>query len=198
MGSKDRRHVQESDLERLRDAVTGKLNLEISTEDEMVGIACRHRPDQVSLVPERPEEVTTEGGLDVIRHEARILRAAERLRREGIAVSVFVDPDRRQIERLAALSRDLVSGFEINTDAYTRRAVGSETGELAAVARAASDGAAAGLAVYAGHGLTVGNVRSVARLPEVEELNIGHSIVSRAVLVGMAQAVQEMLAAIGS
>lgn len=193
----DRRHVQERDLERLRESVRGKLNLEIAASDDMVAIACRHLPDQVSLVPERPDEVTTEGGLDVVAHERRVIAAAERLGEAGISVSVFVDPDPRQIERLAGLPKGLVSGFEINTDTYTR-AVGDEAAaELAQVAEAATRGAGHGLAVFAGHGLTVANVGPVARLREVEELNIGHSIVARAVIVGMERAVGEMLAAIG-
>lgn len=205
----DRRHIQEGDVERLRAEVAGKLNLEIAATDEMVGIALRHRPDQVSLVPERPDELTTEGGLDLTRQRDRVEEAARRLAGAGIAVSLFLDPDPRQVEAAAALPRELVGGFEINTDAYTKAAAppaeggssgtGPETAEaeLDKVRRAARAGTEAGLHVYAGHGLTATNVGPIAAIPEIEELNIGHALVSRAVLVGLAEAVHEMLRAMG-
>lgn len=196
----DRRHVQDEDLRRLRAAVRGKLNLEMSTAPEMIAIALEVRPDQVSLVPERPEEVTTEGGLDLLTQGARVAEVASRLGAAGIAVSVFVDPDPRQIEALARLKDGgaPIAGFEINTDAYTRAHAADTDGaarELHSIREAAELGSARGLHVYAGHGLTAGNVGPVAAVPEMEELNIGHAIVSRAVLVGMAAAVEEMLAA---
>ncbi len=193
----DRRHVQDDDLRRLRDAVRGKLNVEMSTAEEMVGIALAVRPDQVTLVPERPEEVTTEGGLDLATQGGRVAEVAGRLAAAGVAVSVFVDPDPRQIEALARL-RDggaPIAGFELNTDAYTRAGDDAVARELHAVREAARLGSGAGLHVYAGHGLTVANVGPVAAIPAMEELNIGHAIVARAVLVGMAAAVEEMLAA---
>jgi pyridoxine 5-phosphate synthase len=189
----DRRHVQDADLRELRADVGGKLNLELAATDEMLRIALAVRPHQVTLVPERPEEITTEGGLDLLSQAPRVQRAASELAAAGIAVSMFVDPVDAQIAALRRL-RD-VTGFEINTDAYTR-AAGDATRELAAIARAAEAGAAAGLRVYAGHGLDTRNVGAVAGIAVVEELNIGHSIVARAVLVGMRQAVREMLAAI--
>ncbi len=202
----DRRHIQERDVERLRAQVAGRLNLEIAATDEMVAIALRHRPDQVSLVPERPDELTTEGGLDLTRHRDRVEEAARRLAGAGIAVSLFLDPDPRQVEAASALPRELVGGFEINTDAYTQatalpaaepaRAQAAEA-ELGKVRRAARAGAEAGLHVYAGHGLTAANVGPIAAIPEIEELNIGHALVSRAVLVGLAEAVREMLRAMG-
>jgi pyridoxine 5-phosphate synthase len=196
----DRRHIQDHDVERLRPSVRGKLNLEMSTADEMLAVALRVKPDQVTLVPERPEEVTTEGGLDLLRHPGNteaVARAAERLASAGIAVSLFVDPDPRQIEGIADLSRH-VSGFEINTDAYTR-AVGDAdlSRELEKVARAGELGRAQGLHLYAGHGLRTDNVGPIAALPGMEELNIGHFLVSRAVIVGLDAAVREMLAAMG-
>jgi pyridoxine 5-phosphate synthase len=191
----DRRHVQDADLRELREAVRGKLNLELAATDEMLRAALAIRPHQVTLVPERPDEVTTEGGLDLVAHAVRIQAAASDLARAGIAVSLFVDPVPSQIEALARL-RD-VEGFEINTDAYTRPGADVQR-ELAAIARAARAGASAGLRVYAGHGLTTANVGPVAGIIEMEELNIGHSIVSRAVLVGMGEAVREMLAAIAA
>jgi pyridoxine 5-phosphate synthase len=170
----------------------------MAATDEMAAIALRHRPDQVSLVPERPEEVTTEGGLDLGRHRGRVEEVAGRLAEAGIAVSLFLDPHPHQVEAAAELPRELIGAFEINTDAYTR-AVDDEHAlaeELAEVRRAARLGAEAGLHVYAGHGLTTANVGPIAAVPEVEELNIGHALVSRAVLVGMAAAVEELLAAI--
>jgi pyridoxine 5-phosphate synthase len=194
----DRRHVQDEDLRRLRQAVRGKLNVELSTAEEMVAIALDVRPDQVTLVPERPEEVTTEGGLDLVTQGERVAAVARRLAAVGIAVSVFVDPDPRQIEALSRL-RDggaPIPGFEINTDAYTRAGSDDHARELHAIREAAKLGSARGLRVYAGHGLTAANVGPVAAIPGMEELNIGHSIVSRAVLVGMAAGVEEMLAAI--
>jgi pyridoxine 5-phosphate synthase len=194
----DRRHVQERDLERLRDRVRGKLNLEMASDREMVAIAMRVKPHQVTLVPERAGEVTTEGGLDLEGEGLdRVRRAAFELGSAGIAVSVFLDPDPLQIDRLADLDDDdLVPGFEINTDAYTRAAEGAARRSRLDAARAAALlGEEHGLHVYAGHGLTTANVGPIAALPQVEELNIGHSIVSRAVLVGMDRAVREMLEA---
>ncbi len=188
----DRRHIQEADIAALRAAVRGKLNLEMAASEEMVRIAIGVRPDQATLVPERPEEVTTEGGLDLLRHEEAVWPAAERLAEEGIAVSLFLDPEPAQLECLERLA-GLVSGFEINTDRYTRAPAAEAAAELAKVAAAARLGAERGFAVYAGHGLNLANVAPVAALPQVEELNIGHAIVSRAVLVGMEEAVREML-----
>jgi pyridoxine 5-phosphate synthase len=193
----DRRHIQESDVERLRAGVRGKLNLEMSTAEEMLAVALRVRPHQATLVPERPEEVTTEGGLDLLHHGLRSMVVAERLAQAGIAVSLFLDPDPRQIAALARLAGPReIAGFEINTDSYTRAADPAETAlELAKIAEAAESGGARGFAVYAGHGLTTANVGGIISIPRIVELNIGHSIVARAVLVGMAAAVREMLAA---
>ena len=191
----DRRHIQDHDVERLAGAVAGKLNLEMAATDDMIRVALAHPPHQVSLVPERPDELTTEGGLDLLEHGERVRRTAERLREAGVEVSLFLDPDRRQIDAAAALPRELIGGFEINTDAYTQAFPGSDA-ELEEIRAAARRGADSGLRVYAGHGLTTANVGPVASLPEIEELNIGHFLVSRAVLVGMTEAVHEMLRAI--
>ena len=189
----DRRHIQDRDVERLRETVRGKLNLEMSTAEEMLQLALRVRPDQVTLVPERPEEVTTEGGLDVVRHRERIAEVAGQLGAAGIEVSLFVDPDLEQIQAIRG-----VSGFEINTDAYTRARDQAEAlVQLDKVAQAATLGRGQGLHLYAGHGLRTDNVGPVASLPGMEELNIGHFLVSRAVMVGMDTAVREMLAAMG-
>jgi len=191
----DRRHIQDRDLSALRAAVPAKLNLEMAVTDEMLELALANRPDQVTLVPERPEEVTTEGGLDAAAGRDGIAAAAERLAGAGIAVSLFIDPDARQIETAAALAASGVGGFELNTDRFTRVRGGDARAELAQLAEAAALGPTHGLAVYAGHGLTTANVGPVAALPEIEELNIGHFLIARAVLVGMAEAVREMLAA---
>ncbi len=190
----DRRHIQEADVEQLRERITGKLNLEIAATPEMLAVAERVRPHQVTLVPERADEITTEGGLDLRRQVRRIADALIRLERAGIATSLFLDPEPAMLDELRELGP--LQGFEINTDRYTRARGEAVARELAKIASTAERGAAAGLRVYAGHGLTCDNVGAVARLPEVEELNIGHSIVSRAVLVGLAAAVSEMLAAI--
>ena len=189
----DRRHIQDRDVVDLRGAVAGRLNLEIAAEEPMLQFAERVRPDQVTLVPERPDEVTTEGGLDLIGRGEQVQRAASRLTGAGIRVAVFVDPD---LTQLAALDdQGDVTGFELNTDAYTR-ALGSDAdAEFAKIEEAAERGLAAGREAYAGHGLTIANVGRVAALAGISELNIGHSIVSRAVLIGMPAAVTEMLEA---
>lgn len=200
----DRRHIQDDDVARLRQRVPGKLNLEMAPSEEMLALAAGLRPDQISLVPERPEEVTTEGGLDVTSQGERVLASAGRLTATGIAVSVFLDPEPRQIAALADLAERArrdggeIVGFEINTDAYTRAPAAGRPAELAKVVEAARLGASHGFAVYAGHGLTTANVGAVAAVPEIEELNIGHGLVSRAVLVGMAAAVREYLAAMAA
>ena len=195
----DRRHVQDADLVRLRQTIAGKLNVEMAATDEMVDIARHLLPHQVTLVPERPDEVTTEGGLDLLSQADRVHVAAERLAGAGIAVSLFLDPDPRQLASLAALGTGAVSGFEINTDAYTRAATAGERERLVAAMREIAErGHSLGFRVYAGHGLTVENVAPVAALPHMEELNIGHFLVGRALLVGMRAAVSEMLAAMGA
>lgn len=192
----DRRHIQDADVERLRGTVKGKLNLEMSSAEEMARVALAIKPDQVTLVPERPEEVTTEGGLNLILYNRRIAGVAERLTAAGIAVSLFLDPDPRQIQALASLAGSGVTGFEINTDAYTRAGdPATLEGELRQIAEVVEQGRAAGLKAYAGHGLRIDNVGPVAALPGMEELNIGHSIIARAAIVGMDAAVREMLAA---
>lgn len=188
----DRRHIQDDDVRRLRERVSGKLNLEISTSEEMLRLALDLRPDQVTLVPERPDEITTEGGLDLRgRAIGPVRSAAERLAASGITVSVFLDPDESQLEALESLGASAVPGFEINTDLYTR----GFDGELEKIRATARAGARRGFQVFAGHGLTTDNVVEIASIPEVEELNIGHWLVSRAALVGMARSVEEMLAA---
>jgi len=186
----DRRHIQDRDVEILRRVLRTRLNLEMAVADEIVAFAERVRPDSVCLVPERREEVTTEGGLDVTGNEARVAEAVKRLKRAGIVVSIFVDPVNHQIRSAAEAGADFV---ELHTGAYAEaRGEGArreELGKLLAMGELASG---AGLRVNAGHGLTYWNVRPVLGIPRLEELNIGHSIISRAVLVGLERAVREM------
>ena len=186
----DRRHIQDADIEGLAAAVTTVLNLEMGCTDEMVAIALRLKPFQVTLVPERREEVTTEGGLDVVRETKRLEPALAKLRAAGVRTSLFIAPDDAAVQR----SHDLgVSAIELHTGAYSHAPRSAVT--LDALRYAATLGASLGLAVHAGHGLTIRNVAPVAAIPEVEELNIGHSIVSRAVFIGLDAAVKEMRAA---
>jgi pyridoxine 5-phosphate synthase len=183
----DRRHIQDDDVERLAPAVR-VLNLELATSAEIVGLACRLRPYQATLVPERREEVTTEGGLDLSRPNPRLREAIRRLEEAGIRVSLFINPETATLDAAKDLG---VPAVELHTGRYahTWRQDDRALGELR---RAAEHAADMGLFVHAGHGLTYQNVIPVAAIAEIEELNIGHSIVSRAVMVGMRAAVEEM------
>lgn len=185
----DRRHIQDHDVERLAVAVTTVLNLELATSDEIVALACRLKPFQATLVPERREEITTEGGLDLVRSVDRLRSAIARLQEAGIRVSLFVDPTREAMERSAALG---VPAVELHTGRYAHAWPKSESA-LAEIVAAAAHGHSLGLAVHAGHGLTYANVQSIAGVRHIEELNIGHSVVSRAVLTGMMEATREMI-----
>jgi pyridoxine 5-phosphate synthase len=186
----DRRHIQDDDVNRLAAAVRTVFNLEMACTDEMLAIAERLRPFQVTLVPERREEVTTEGGLDVSHNPAALARAIARLRAAGIRTSLFIDADVTMVSR----SRDLgADAIELHTGRYAHRP-GDQT-QIGALANASAMAHGLGLHVHAGHGLTVRNVGPVAAIAEIEELNIGHSIVSRSVFVGIATAVREMRAA---
>jgi len=187
----DRRHIRDRDVELLRQIVSTKLNVEMAATAEMASIAARVHPDQVTLVPEQPHEVTTQGGLDVVVHGGAVLTMARDLRAAGIKVSVFVDPRVEQVSACKAAGADAI---EINTGAYATSAPADQPAALAAIAETARSAAASGLEVLAGHGLTYVNVRPIVSLPEIVELNIGHSIVARASLVGMERAVREMLA----
>ncbi|MBX7166350.1 MAG: pyridoxine 5'-phosphate synthase [Pirellulales bacterium] len=186
----DRRHIQERDLRIVRETATVPLNLELACDEEVLALACRYLPHQATLVPERREEVTTEGGLDVAGQKQRVAAAAARLRDVGIEVSLFIDPDPRQIEASAALG---VQAVELHTGRYaeakTPREVAAELGHLREAAALVQQ---TGLTLHAGHGLTYRNVRPVAQLPNVCELNIGHSIIARAIMVGLNEAVREM------
>jgi pyridoxine 5-phosphate synthase len=185
----DRRHIQERDVEELARRLTIKLNLEMAVTDAMVEYALHVRPRDACLVPERREELTTEGGLDVAAHAARVRGAVGRLAAAGIHVALFVDPDAAQLAAAVAVGARAV---ELHTGDYANAGASGRARELERLRTAAADARRLGLEVHAGHGLTVENVGPVAALPGVVELNIGHAIVARAVLVGFTAAVQEM------
>jgi pyridoxine 5-phosphate synthase len=190
----DRRHIHDRDLHVLRQVVTTRLNLEMAAVAEIVDIACAAKPDEATLVPERREEVTTEGGLDVVSNQSAVGKAVQRLLAASIEVSIFVDPDPLQIETSKLLGARAV---EIQTARYSEaRTAEKRRVELESLTQAAAYARDQGLHVHMGHGLTYTNVQAVTRIPGVEELNIGHSIISRAVLVGMERAVREMKEAI--
>jgi pyridoxine 5-phosphate synthase len=187
----DRRHIQDRDLKLLRQVVRSHLNLEMAATDEMVAIALKMGPDMVTLVPEKREEVTTEGGLDAQAHSDRLSEVIPALRNGNILVSLFIDPDVEQIKAAARLAADYV---EIHTGLYAEaKNAQEEADELEKIRHACGIAARLGFGVAAGHGLTYQNVRPIAAIPEVEELNIGHTIVSRAIMTGMERAVREML-----
>src|SRR5262245_10063152 len=186
----DRRHIQDRDVFLLRETVTTRLNLEMAAYDEIIAIALKVKPDEATLVPEKRQELTTEGGLDVIANAASVGGAIEELKAAGIHVSLFIDPDPAQIDASAKYGANAI---EFQTASYSEAkgeaAIARELEKLrAATARAT----ALGLHVHMGHGLNYWNVQPIVRIAGVEELNIGHSIVSRAVLVGMERAVREM------
>lgn len=192
----DRRHIQDRDLRVLRETVQVKLNLEMAAEDEITAIALDVKPEQVTLVPEKREEITTEGGLDVIGQLARVKACANRLMEAGIAVSLFIDPDARQVEAARNLG---VEAVELHTGRYADATSAKEVDrEFEAIVAAGEVALAEGLLLHMGHGLTYRNVQRIARIPGVGELNIGHSIVARAVMVGFERAVREMKALITS
>jgi pyridoxine 5-phosphate synthase len=190
----DRRHIQERDVEVLRRKLHVPLNLEMAVTDDMVAFALRLRPPRACLVPERRAELTTEGGLDVAGNLARVSDAVRRLAEVGTRVSLFVAPDSAQLRAATEVKAPAV---ELHTGEYANASDKSVRAQLERLADAASEAARLGLEVHGGHGLTVANVGPIAALPEIVELNIGHSIVARAVLIGMAGAVAEMKAAIG-
>lgn len=186
----DRRHIQEQDVARLKDVLRTRMNLEMAVTEDMVKIAERYRPQECCLVPERREELTTEGGLDVAGQEAKIGEACRRLAAAGCRVSLFIDADLAQID---AAARSGAPVIEIHTGHYGDAPGPRErAAELAKIARAADHGLAAGLQVNAGHGLNYENVMAVAALAPIRELNIGHAIIAQAVFTGMGAAVREM------
>lgn len=195
----DRRHIQDDDAYMLRAIVKTHLNIEMAVTDEMVKIAKKLHPDAVTLVPENPNEITTEGGLDVVANEAEIKKAIASLRRAGILMSIFIDPEPEQVDasrRVGAQQIEICTARYADLTDPTRHhsfsEVNDELTRIAAVAKQAGD---LGLQVAAGHGLTYRNVRAIAEIHPIEELNIGHNIVARAALVGLERAVKEMIAA---
>ncbi len=191
---KDRRHIQDGDVRALRERVTTLLNLESCLDPEILGLALESGADEVCLVPENRQEVTTEGGLDVVGERRRLAEAVPRLRERGIVVSLFVDPESHQLEAAAEVGAEFI---ELHTGAYANAARSAREDELARLRYGAEEAHALGLRVNAGHGLDYANVGPVAALPYVEELNIGHSVVARALLVGVERAVGEMLERLG-
>jgi pyridoxine 5-phosphate synthase len=186
----DRRHIRERDIELLRQVIRTKLNIEMAATVEMVQIARRLRPQQVTLVPERPEELTTTGGLDVVGNRGSVAEAVSALREAGIRVSVFIDPVTGQVEMSKEIGADAI---EINTGGYADARLSEREAWTDRIAESAGDGDRLGLEILAGHGLNYFNVGPIVAIPEIVELNIGHSIVSRAVLVGLDRAVRDMV-----
>ncbi len=190
----DRRHIQDRDVRVLRETTTVKLNLELACETGVLAIACDVRPDQATLVPESRQEVTTEGGLDIVGQPNHVRRAIEQLQAAGILVSLFLDPDPRQVEAARALN---AAAVELHTGQYSLAKAAAKTAELVRLVTAGKLVRKLGMTLHAGHGLNYQNVQPVAQLEGMRELNIGHSIVARAVMVGMRQAVREMKDLIG-
>jgi len=185
----DRRHIQDRDVELLSELLTTRMNLEMAVTDEMLGLAERIGPSDVCLVPESREELTTEGGLDVIEGKSRVADACQRLAEAGIRASLFIDPDPRQLDAAVGCGAPVV---ELHTGRYAEASGAEQQRELARIAQAMAHGRTIGLTVHAGHGLNYHNVEAVAELPGIVELNIGHSIVARSVMVGLPAAVTEM------
>jgi pyridoxine 5-phosphate synthase len=185
----DRRHIQDRDLSVLRSTIASRLNLELACEDDVLRIACDHAPHQVTLVPEKREELTTEGGLDVVGQRDRVAKACRQLANSGISVSLFIDPEPEQI----SASTDLgVAAVELHTGCYADATGEMRKRELEKLQRAGEQVVEAGLTLHAGHGLTYQNVMPIAEIPHMHELNIGHSIIARALMVGMKDAVAAM------
>jgi pyridoxine 5-phosphate synthase len=187
----DRRHIQDQDVRTLRGLLQTRMNLEMAVTDEMLAIASLVRPQDCCLVPERREELTTEGGLDVLAQLPRIRAAAAQLRQAGVRVSLFIDPEPRQIEAAAQAGAPVI---ELHTGAYAEARGAASVSELERLRAGARLGASLGLQVHAGHGLNYHNVRPVAALREIIELNIGHALIAHALFVGLPAAVREMKA----
>jgi len=190
----DRRHIQDRDVELLQKTISTRLNVEMAATGEMASIAARIKPFQVTLVPERPQELTTEGGLDVIAHATEIDAFIKQMHNSAVQVSIFLDPEMDQVQKARSIGADAI---EINTGRYAEASGAQAMKELERIREAAHAGAAAGIEVLAGHGLNYVNVIPIAAIQEIVELNIGHSIVSRASLVGMDRAVRDMVALLG-
>ena len=188
----DRRHIQDRDLRQLKKAVKVKLNLEMAMSKEIVRIALKVRPDQITLVPEKRRELTTEGGLDVVAQKSKIKSAAKEMKRRGIKVSLFIDPVKKQISAAKSLGVDMI---ELHTGCYanakSKKAIQKEYNALKESAKFAKK---IGLKVFAGHGLNYKNTKPLTKIKEIEEYNIGHSIIARSVFTGLGKAVEEMKA----
>jgi pyridoxine 5-phosphate synthase len=191
----DRRHINDRDVEILRQTVQSKLNLEMSLVAEIVDIAVRTKPDQATLVPEKREEVTTEGGLDLLRDPERVSNAVKRLRDQNVIVSAFIDPDEKQIAAAGEMGFDAI---ELHTGEYANARGEELIDQLHRLKRAGELVRERGLRLHAGHGLNYRNVHPIARIPCMAELNIGHSIISRAIFIGLREAVREMKAVMDS
>lgn len=185
----DRRHIQDDDLERLKAVMQTHMNLEMAVTDEMLAIAAGIRPQDCCLVPEKREELTTEGGLDVAGQLDKVTRACANLAANGIRVSLFIDPEPRQLDAAVASGAPVV---ELHSGAYADAEAGAQQAELQRIIDAAAYGQQIGLTVHAGHGLHYENVKPVAEIPEIVELNIGHAIVARAIFEGFTEAVRDM------
>jgi pyridoxine 5-phosphate synthase len=191
----DRRHIQDRDVRILRETVQTHLNLEMAMTEEMKAIALEVVPDTITLVPERREELTTEGGFDVVSYQDQLPAYIAPFKEAGIRLSMFIDPDPAQVEASHAIGVQVV---ELSTASYTEAKPADQAAELVRLTEAAALAHKLGLEVAGGHGLDVTNVAAVAAIPHMEELNIGHSIVARAVLIGLERAVREVLELIGS
>lgn len=186
----DRRHIRDDDVQRLRKSLKTKLDLEMATTDEIIGIALDIRPDLVTLVPEKRRELTTEGGLDVVGQQSRLASVMRSFHNKNIAVSLFVDPDQPQLEASKEIGADMV---ELHTGEYANARTETESREqLARIQAMAKLGKSLGMIVNGGHGLDYKNVSAVAAIPEIHELSIGHAVITRAIYVGLATAVKEM------
>lgn len=187
----DRRHIQDNDLRVLRKTIKTRLNLEMSTSEEIVDIACSVMPDQATLVPEKRQELTTEGGLDVVTNQQKVAKAVGKLKKKNILVSLFVDPEKKQLDASKKINCDFI---ELHTGRYADAKSESERERyLKEIIDATDYALKIGLKVNAGHGLNYENVKDIARIKGIEELNIGHSIVAYSVFVGLEEAVKEML-----
>jgi pyridoxine 5-phosphate synthase len=188
----DRRHMQDNDIRRLKDQITTPLNLEMAAVDEMITIAIATKPFQVSVVPENRQEVTTEGGLNILEQEDHLIEVGHKLKERDILFSLFIDPDAHQVK---AAKRVKADSIELNTGPYSEgSSIDANTQDLAQLRKAAVQAHELGLRVFAGHGLTIDNVPAIIHnVPWIEELNIGHHIVSRSIYVGMDQSVRDMI-----
>ncbi len=186
----DRRHINDRDLKTLKQVVVTHLNLEMSINPEIVAIAAKTKPDQVTLVPEKRQELTTEGGLDTIKLKSRISKVISKLQSKGIKVSLFIEPNIHQIQTAKSINADAI---EIHTGKYALSSGKKQKNELLKIKKAAQHAKKIGLSVFAGHGLNYHNVKAIADIDEIEELNIGYSIITRAVFFGLKNAIKEMI-----